>query len=100
MQWRNGQPILSACVMRIGRKGKNVDNSHQGGLSLTIDENTGTFLSIATAEHGESSFPQHSDSDFVFSGKQVDDWEQIKSTIISYTQLFSELKEIGCYYNS
>lgn len=94
-QWKNRQPILSACVMRIGRKGKNVDNSHQGGLSLTIDENTGTFFSTATAEHGGGSFSQHPDSDFVFSGKQVDNWDRIKSTIISYAQLFPELKEIG-----
>lgn len=94
-QWCDEIPQMRACVLRMGRDGKDVDNNTQGGISCQINEKDGSFYDVATAEHGGGSYPQHPDSGFVFSGKRVDDWEQIKSTIISYAQLFPELKEIG-----
>lgn len=94
-QYRDETPKMCTCLLRIGRDGKNVDNSNQGGISCQINEKDGSFCEIATAEHGGGSFPQHPDSHFIFSGKKVDNWEQIKSTLVSYAQQFPELKEIG-----
>lgn len=94
-QWKSGEVVLSACVLRMGRKGKNVDNSHQGGLSCQIDEIEGKFNAIATAEHGGGIFAEHPDSGFVFQGETVENWERIKLNIINYAMLFPELKEIS-----
>lgn len=94
-QYNDKIPKLCACALRMGRNNKDVDNSHQGGLSCQIDENNGSFNEIAIAEHGGDFFYQHPDSGFVFAGKNIENWEYIKSTIISYAKLFPELKDIG-----
>ncbi|MCD8091655.1 MAG: hypothetical protein LUF01_01950 [Bacteroides sp.] len=94
-QWRDGRPALSACVLRIAKDGKFVDNSCQGGLSLTINEKTGAFHAIATAEHGGGHYTKHPNSGFIFKNGKVENWASIRSLIISYAKLFPELKEIG-----
>ena len=91
----NGEPHICACVMRVGRNGKEVDNSHQGGMSVEIDITTGAFHSTATAEHGGGIYTSHPDSKFEFDGKSVVGWDEIKSTVLSYANKFPQLKEIG-----
>lgn len=91
----NHKVKVCVCVMRMGRKGKKVDNSHQGGLSVQIDVNDGAFYSTATAEHGGGCFYCHPDSGFIFNGNRIDNWESIKSEIERCASLFPELKEIA-----
>lgn len=88
-------PKLCACVLRMGRNGNDVDNSSQGGLSCRINENDGSFYPFAITVHGGELFPHHPDSGFVFEGKRVNNWKQIKSEVIRYARHFPELKEIG-----
>lgn len=92
----NGEnPRISVCVMRIGRDGKDVDNSHQGGMSCQINLTDGTLNGTATAEHGGGTYFEHPDSGFIFKGKRIEGWEGIKSSVLSYACNFPELKEIG-----
>ena len=94
-QFYGGEPHLCACVMRIGRNGKEVDNSHQGGMSIEIDVETGAYSSIATAEHGGGSYFAHPDSGFIFNGKTIEGWKEIRSTVLAYADEFPCLREIG-----
>lgn len=94
-QYDGSCPQISACVMRIGRNGKHVDNSHQGGMSCRIDLNDGSLNECATAEHGGGAFLEHPDSGFVFKGKSIEGWEEIKKAVLSYASCFPELKELG-----
>lgn len=94
-QFSEGKPHLCACVMRIGRNGKEVDNSHQGGMSVEIDVETGAFSPFATAEHGGGSYSEHPDSGFIFKGKTIEGWKEIRSTVLIYADEFPCLKEIG-----
>lgn len=94
-QWRDDKPIMSVCVMRIGRNGKDVDNSHQGGLSIPINVGNGTFGDFASAEHGGGQFFQHPDSGFVFSKNCIDNWKELKDSVIGFAKKIPELKEIA-----
>ncbi len=94
-QWRNGKPQLSICVMRIGRNGKDVDNSHQGGISIQIDVNNGRFHDKATAEHDGRIYTSHPDTQFLFMDKYLNNWNEIKNNILSYAEKVKELKEIA-----
>lgn len=94
-QNEEGKSRVCACIMRIGRKGKEVDNSHQGGISVEIDVDSGALNPVATAEHGGGAFTSHPDSGFVFEGKTVDGWAEIKKTVQGYADRFPDLKEIG-----
>lgn len=94
-QYADCKTKVCVCVMRMGRRGKKVDNSHQGGLSVQIDVNDGTFYPTATAEHGGSCFSSHPDSGFVFKDSKINGWNTIKSEIKRCASLFPELKEIA-----
>lgn len=94
-QYNGDVPKVCVCVVRIGRNGKDVDNSHQGGISCQVDVVNGSLHGTAMAEHGGGLFAQHPDTGFIFKGKKVEGWEQIKASIISFAYNFPELKEIG-----
>ena len=66
--------VIKTCILRMGRNGKEVDNSAQGGISINIDVNTGAFAERATAEHGGENITLHPDSGFKFLGTKADNW--------------------------
>ena len=94
-QWRDGLPCISVCVMRIGRNNSDVDNSHQGGLSVQIDVETGKMYKSATAEHGGGLYYAHPDSGFIFDDFVIAEWEQICKDILVAAEKFKEIPEIA-----
>ena len=52
VQQERKKMVIKTCILRMGRNGKEVDNSAQGGISINIDVNTGALAERATAEHG------------------------------------------------
>lgn len=86
---------ISACVLRMGRNGRDIDNSHQGGISCMINKESGELFPKVTAEHGGGVYTCHPDSGFTFEGQQIHGWESIKNSVLSYANRFPELKEIG-----
>lgn len=94
-QWREQNPVMSVCVMRIGRNGKDLDNSHQGGLSIPVNVENGSFGNFATAEHGGGQYFQHPDSGFIFNQNRIENWTEIKNTVIGFAKKIPELKEIA-----
>lgn len=95
-QLRNNIPNLSVCVMRIGRDGKDVDNSHQGGISVQVDVNTGEMNQYAHEEHGyDRTYESHPDSGFIFKGFKIKEWDNIKKSILDYAAKLKEVKEIA-----
>lgn len=60
--------------IRIGRSGSFVDNAGSGGISVAIDVKTGLTFSDGFDEYGRN-YPQHPDTEIVFKGNQIPDWE-------------------------
>ncbi len=94
-QYADNKARTCVCVMRMGREGRMVDNSHQGGLSVQINVADGSFYPYATAEHGGGCYTCHPDSGFVFKGSILEGWDKIKMLIEKSAVLFPELKEIA-----
>lgn len=90
-----GKYMVKACVMRIGRNGKDIDNSAQGGLSVQINVDNGHFYPTATAEHGGGVILNHPDSGFCFKGEVLSGWQEIKMQLEKYASLIPELPEIA-----
>lgn len=86
---------IRCVIMRMGRSKKQVDNSAQGGISIGIDADTGEFYDYATVEHGTSIFETHPDTGYVFKGKRIADWEQIRKEIIDIASKFPEMILVG-----
>lgn len=81
VQQDRGRMVIRTCILRMGRQGREVDNSAQGGISIKVDPQTGAFADGATAEHGSGLFYRHPDSGFVFKGRQIDNWPAVKREI-------------------
>lgn len=94
-QFCAGEVFVPVCVLRMGRDGKDVDNSHQGGLSIEINVEDGSFASCAVEEHGDRLYAKHPDTGFVFDGVKIAGWEFIKNAIIDSARKFPELPEIA-----
>lgn len=86
---------IRTCILRMGRAGKEVDNSAQGGISIKIDPDTGLFAESATAEHGGGNIICHPDSGYVFKGKGVEDWGRIKRQIEDIANQLVDFKDVA-----
>ncbi len=94
-QYRNGKTHLIACIMRIGRNGAEVDNSAQGGLSLKINLEDGSFITPAITEHGGELFDVHPDTGYVFKGNGLHNWRERKQEIINIVSKLSKYNDLG-----
>lgn len=81
---RNGDKMqMKTCIIRMGRKGKEVDNSAQGGISVNVNIQTGEVASTATSEHGGGVITMHPDTRRLFAGICINNWESVKYQIES-----------------
>ena len=79
---KEGQQMkMKTCIIRMGRQGKEVDNSAQGGISVKVDIETGNVAQTATAEHGGGILTCHPDTNKVFKDITINNWEQLKGEI-------------------
>ena len=66
--------------LRFGRAGSIVDNAGQGGMFVSIDQNTGEIITDAIDEKGNV-FVEHPDSKISFRGFHVPQWDSIIETV-------------------
>ncbi|WP_278572804.1 sugar-transfer associated ATP-grasp domain-containing protein [Fusobacterium ulcerans] len=78
---RNGKVRIVCATLRIGKDGKEVDNSAQGGIVLGINIKNGEFKDFATTELCEK-FYEHPNTNYIFKDKKIKEWEKIKNFTI------------------
>lgn len=86
---------MRTCIIRMGRKGREVDNSAQGGISVKVDIETGQVASTATAEHGGGVLTCHPDSKMEFAGIVIQNWGKLKSEIEAIGTKLIDFKNIA-----
>lgn len=89
------QMFIRTCILRMGRSGRDVDNSAQGGISININANDGKINDFATAEHGGGVIFEHPDSKFVFKGQYINNWSIIKKQILSIANKLKDFNDIA-----
>ncbi len=77
---RNGVVKCVFPCMRFGRAGSIVDNAGQGGMFVSIDQETGEIISDAIDEKGHV-FVSHPDSNVTFRGFRIPQWDSIVEII-------------------
>lgn len=95
VQKEGSKMVVKTCILRMGRNGKEVDNSAQGGISIKIDVNTGAFAERATAEHGGGEITSHPDSGFSFVGTKIENWSTIKKQIEDIANKLIDFNDIA-----
>lgn len=87
--WR-GKIFHFPLILRIGRVGKILDNAHQGGLFIGVDD-YGTLMDCAYTEFQER-FIKHPDSGVVFCGYKIPETAKILNAAY---QLHSKIPQVG-----
>lgn len=95
VQEDNGKMIIRTCILRMGRQGKEVDNSAQGGISINVNVESGGFADSATAEHGAGTIFQHPDTKYSFAGNGIQNWASVKSQIEQIANKLIDFKDIA-----
>lgn len=95
VKYENDKAKIVAILLRIGRKGSVVDNSGQGGVSVEVNIKDGSLCEFAGREHGGDVFYSHPDSDYVFKGKVLRNWDNVISQIQDIVSRVKDYKSIG-----
>lgn len=91
----NNEMKIKTCIIRMGRSGKEVDNSAQGGVSVKVDIENGHVAEYATAEHGGYLIHEHPDSKKKFIGIVLNNWIEIKEKIETIANKLIDFNDIA-----
>lgn len=88
------EAVVWSASMRIGHVGSFVDNVGAGGLTVTIDTETGVIISDARDEGGFS-FEKHPETGIVFKGYQLPAWDKALETVKAMAAKMPDAKFVG-----
>ncbi|MBE6017740.1 MAG: hypothetical protein E7233_09060 [Lachnospiraceae bacterium] len=80
--------------MRIGRKGSFVDNAGAGGVTVTVDKDTGTIISDSCDEFGFV-YERHPETGIKFKGYQLPAWDKALKVVYSVVDKIEGATFIG-----
>lgn len=95
VQYRDGETNVVGCILRMGRNGADVDNSAQGGISVNVNFDDGSFGPFAIAEHGGEIFTSHPNSGYVFNGNSMPNWADVKQEILKNVGKMTQYNDVG-----
>lgn len=81
----DGQPKILSAVIRIGCEGAIVDNLHQGGRMIRVDERTGELAKFCIDQYGNK-YDCHNGIDFGTNNLFVPCWNEIITFAMSVIQ--------------
>lgn len=79
---------------RLGRDGRETDNTCQGGLNVHVDSETGLMGGVAVSDRGEI-LETHPDTGFVFRGQTVTDWPGIRAFAMAVAAKLPQFTYLG-----
>ena len=90
----NGKIEMPYFFMKIGRKGKFVDNGGAGGILVGIDPKDGYLCTDGVDEYGHR-YKKHPDSGVTFKGYQLPDWDKLVDLCSEMAQISPKVRMIG-----
>ncbi len=94
----NGEADLLMAFIRMGRKGRWVDNIGKGGnVIANVNKETGRFENIVSFVNYKSFSPltHHPDSGVDLENFRIEDWDGVKKQVFDFHRKLSWLKAIG-----
>lgn len=94
----NGEAKIIGGFIKIGRKGKCVDNAGSGGnVDGGINFDTGEIYNVCQFDGWDKikKIERHPDSGIQLEGVKIENWEKIKAEVIKYQQAFPYCKAAG-----
>jgi hypothetical protein len=94
-QFKDGEIVVPLCILRMGINNSFIDNFCSGGLVTIINVEDGSLEDYGQTKELNKKYYEHPDSQYVFKGKRIDNWNEIKMQIVCYSYLLSECKDLG-----
>jgi len=94
-QRKGNEILIPACILRMGVNNSFVDNFAQGGIINIIDVENGNLSEYAESNKVDVKYYEHPRTKYVFSGKKVENWDEIKSKIKEFSSYLTACNEIG-----
>ena len=91
---KSGNVRILCATLRFGRGGNQVDNGSQDGLFVKIDLETGQMGRYA-ASHQCEYFEKHPDTNFVFKGHKILNWNEIKKFTAENAKKLAQFTYLG-----
>lgn len=95
VKYVDNEAVIIAILLRIGRKGSDVDNSGQGGISIEVNLKDGSLSEFAGREHGGNVFYRHPDTGFIFKGTKLKNWDKVLEQIKNIVSKIDGFRTIG-----
>jgi hypothetical protein len=86
---KNGNVRALYAILRMGRGKNEVDNTSQNGIFVNIDVNTGEISSYAVSHRFEY-FEKHPNTNFIFKGYKIINWDDVKKLAMENAKKLSE----------
>ncbi len=90
----DGKPDVIAAVLRIGRKGKFVDNFHYDGISALIDHESGIVKTTGTDQYFNR-YTFHPDSQKQIVGFKIPHWDKVLDTVKEAALVHPDVRYVG-----
>ncbi|WP_274520776.1 sugar-transfer associated ATP-grasp domain-containing protein [Ectothiorhodospira variabilis] len=92
----NDEIRIPHAVLRLGREGSAADNWDKGGLSVAVDQNTGTLgRGVFKIRYGGDWVSEHPDTSVHFEGQQIPNWNSILDICKRAAATMSGVRAIG-----
>lgn len=90
----DNNPIVTFAGIRFGRKGSFVDNLCAGGLTASIDVETGEIMTTGI-DQDSNRFSRHPDSGKRFEGFEIPNWEKVLVSVKESATVLPQVRRIG-----
>jgi hypothetical protein len=90
----SGDVRILLSTLRIGRSGREVDNSAQNNIVLPIDVVSGNTAAFGCTEAGEK-FTHHPDTGFFFKGTHIQHWKEVREFTVTSAQKLPQFTYLG-----
>lgn len=90
----NGESEIMFACMRFGNGEANVDNFHQGGMTVLVDIEKGELVGKAFNKKLEY-FDKHPKSGIKFDGFKIPNWEYIKKMCLEAAKVSDKIHAVG-----
>lgn len=87
-------PVVIAALLRVGQNGSVVDNFSSGGIIASIDKDTGIINSNGVDKLNHR-YKVHPDTGVPFAGFQIENWNELISTVKKLPLLLPKVRLIG-----
>lgn len=91
----DGSIVIVGIALRMGIKGMQIDNGSVGGIAIGIDKDSGRAVTDYARYTCSDKLYRHPDTNFQFSQLQIDNWDEIKENILSFSRKLVLINLVG-----